>query len=420
MWIRVRLDVGWRDMIAAAAYCLTPGNRSEAESAANETWGGDESLLALSVRSGFDLALRALELPQGSEVLFSALTVPDMVRIAEAHDLVPVPVDIDEGGQICPESLKRAVTSNSCMVVVAHLFGGHGPMDEVLAIAREHDLLVVEDCAQSFQQVGDVGNLESDLAMLSFGPIKTSTALGGAVVRVRCPRLRSRMKEILEHDPIQRRSAYARRVLRFSVLKMLSGQRTSAWFRRGVEMIGGDFDSLANSLGRGFSASILFEQLRKRPSTPLLWMLDRRWKRFDPCRIQRRMVLGRRLDQRIGRSHDTSHSYWVYPLVTDEPTVVRDRLVASGFDATCLSRMTIVPHSDSVSKPTAASDFWEHVVFLPWYPELTTEAVDEMARVIASIESASVATTVPRERRRRRNKLARSETAGSSKVSIAG
>ncbi len=92
MWIRLRLDVGWRDLAFAFGYCLMPRKRSNAVTQARQSWSSqDDFLITLSVRSAFDLLLRAMQLPPGSEVLLSALTVPDMVHIVHMHGLVPVP-----------------------------------------------------------------------------------------------------------------------------------------------------------------------------------------------------------------------------------------------------------------------------------------------------------------------------------------
>lgn len=229
MWIRLRLDIGWFDLALGLAYCLTPGNWSIAAQQARESWNSqDDFLITLSVRSALDLILRALQLPPGSEVLLSALTVPDMVRIVQLHGLIPVPVDTDEAGNIDAVSLRRAISSDSRMVVVAHLFGGSAPLDDVLDIAHDRKLLVVEDCAQSFRRVGDSGHAASDVAMFSFGPIKTASALGGAVARVKSPELRQRMAELLKGDPIQSRTSFAIRLARFTALKLLSGKRVAS------------------------------------------------------------------------------------------------------------------------------------------------------------------------------------------------
>jgi perosamine synthetase len=386
----MRLDIGWRDLALALGYCVTPSRRTTAVRLATQSWSSqDDFLITLSVRSAFDLMLRALQLPHGSEVLLSALTVPDMVRIVQMHGLIPVPVVTDENGNVDAESLRRAISSRTRMIVVAHLFGGWVELEKVLELADDHGLFVVEDCAQSFSRVGDSAHSATDAAMFSFGPIKTATGLGGAVVRVKSPELRERMAKLLAKDPIQSRASFMRRIARFSMLKLLSGRYTAALMRFCVERIGRDFDSAANSVVRGFATSNLLPQLRRQPSSPLLRLLGRRWRSYDFARIDTRIKMGRFVDSRMGREHPASHSYWVYPVFVQDPIAVRDRFRAAGFDATCQARMTVVPPADDSRHPTSACDIWKHVVFLPWYPEMPQDAVDKMASLIRPSDTIS-------------------------------
>ncbi len=379
----MRLDIGWLDLATAFACCVLPRRRTIAVRQARQSWNSqDDFLVTLSVRSAFDLLLRALQLPHGSEVLLSALTVPDMVRIVQMHGLVPVPVDTDQTGQIDASSLRRAISSQTRMVVVAHLFGGWMCLDEVLEIAHDHELLVVEDCAQSFRRVGDSAHSASDVAMFSFGPIKTASALGGAVARVRAPELRERMSELLQSDPIQSRTSFLLRLARFAALKLLSGNRTAALTRYCVTRLGGDFDALVNSVVRGFPTSGLLVHLRRQPSSPLLGLLERRWRSYEFGRIENRIRLGKFLDSRIGQEHTATHSYWVYPVFVHDPIAICERFQAAGFDATRQARMTVVPAVDDPRTPASAAAVWKHVVFLPWYPDMPHGAVDEMAGLI--------------------------------------
>lgn len=387
MWVRLRLDIGWLDLAAAFSYLFVPRTRRSVLRQAMKSWSDqDDFLITLSVRSAFDLLLRTLQLPAGTEVLLSALTIPDMSRIVEMHGLVPVPVDTDEDGNIQAESLREAVSPGSKMIVVAHLFGGKIDLDQIIRFARDHDLLLVEDCAQSFDRVGDLGHWASDVVLFSFGPIKTSTALGGAVARVRDDGVRNGMQDLLSRDPVQSRAAFAKRIARFGLLKMASGRITAAILRRLMEAIGWQFDLLANSVVRGFPSSDLLVHLRRRPCVPLVRLLNRRWRSYDQSRIDRRIEMGRYLDRRIGRAHDALHSYWVYPIFVNEPLVVRDRFRAAGFDATCQSRMAVVPAVDELRTAVVATEVWKHVVFLPWYPELTHDAVEAMAGLIEPSE----------------------------------
>lgn len=386
MWLRARLDIGWSDLLVLAWYFLAPGRRSVAEANAQQAWDpSHQCVITLSVRSAFDLTLRALTVEPGSEVLMTALTVPDMVAIVRKHQLVPVPIDISTDGDLSLQALENALSPRSKLIVVAHLFGSIVDMETVHRFAQQHNLMVLEDCAQSFHRTGDQGHPQSLCSYFSFGPIKTATALGGAVLNCHDPRLTLRIKDLLAADPLQSRWQFAKRVGRFMVLKLISGRRLAPWFLRTIAWCGYDPDEVINNLGRGFKRSDLLKQLRQRPCRPLLKLLHRRWRRYDLARVERRQLLGNRLDKQLGRKrHASSNLYWVYPLAVPpqvDPTNLIDKLRSLGFDATQRSRMCVV-EGESESPPLNIAQQWPLFVFLPWYPELTVAAVDKMGAAI--------------------------------------
>lgn len=381
MWIRIRLDIGWRDLGAALGYCCLTSTSPITALRTRQAWCPDQDcLVTLSVRSAWDLALRALELPKGSEVVMTAWTVPGMIQILHAHGLVPVPIDVDQQGRPYPQCLDRALSDRSRILLIAHLFGNTIDMEPIIRIAKRHQLLVAEDRAQSFCQVGERGHPESDLVMHSFGPIKTATALGGGVIRVRCATLRDRMTQLHTNDPRQSRWHFFRRVLKFSILKTLSGRRISAVIHHGFQRMGWSFDQWVNAQGTGFAADRLLEQIRKQPSDPQLRLLRRRWEGWDASIIDHRKQLGQQMDHLLGSQGSGGH-YWLYPVFDADPEQLALRLRNNGFDATTRSRMTVVPNCDSRQAERAHAN-WQRIVFLPWQVDLPEDAMKSMAHMI--------------------------------------
>ncbi len=383
MWVRMRFGIGWRDLAAGLAYCAVPSSRTKNYAAAVNAWTDrDDCLILLSVRSAFDLLLQELALEPGDEVLLSAWTVPDMIRIVEAHGLVPVPVDVDHRGHLCMDSLSRSMTARAQLLVVAHLFGGRTPLDNVVPMLKKHGVMLVEDCAQSFDHVGDTGHPDSDVVMHSFGPIKTATALGGAVVRVASRSLRDGMESRAAKAPVQTRFKFSLRVFRFSILKLLSGRYAASVLFGLLSRFGVDVDAKVNSLGRGFIGRDILKQIRLQPSAPLLKLMTRRFKEFDFGRIEHRKRLGEIFDRELGfDERPADDSRWICPLFVPDKHATCDRLRAAGFDATCRSRMVVVPAVDEREAITAGEN-WERVVFLPWYPDLNESEVRRMARAV--------------------------------------
>jgi hypothetical protein len=139
-----------------------------------------DAIATLSVRTGLDLFLRVSAYPQGSAVLMTAINIPDMVKIIEHHGLVPVPVDL-EVSTLAPTAagLREAVAACTARVgsapvaiVVAHVYGRRSSLDDVVAIAAETGMLIVEDCAEAFSGLDYLGDDRADISLFSFGGIK--------------------------------------------------------------------------------------------------------------------------------------------------------------------------------------------------------------------------------------------------------
>ena len=197
MYVRKRLEIGWRDLAAALAGGLMPGDRRRSRRCVERTWSpAGQGLAGLSVRTTFDLYLSARAWPAGSEILVSALNIPDMTAIIRHHGLVPIPVDFDIE-EMMPRrgDLERMLSPRCRGILVAQLFGGRRPLDEVGDFAELHGLEIIEDCAQAFTGLDYTGDPRAVISLFSFGPIKTATALGGALATVRDSRLLRDMME---------------------------------------------------------------------------------------------------------------------------------------------------------------------------------------------------------------------------------
>ena len=155
MWARTQLKIGWGDLLAGAVACALPGSREREAARLESYWNGGDTVAAYSVRSGFDLLLQSLGLEPGDEVIFSALNVRGMIKIVSRLGYVPIPVDLDVA-HFAPrmDKLEQAISNRSRVLVIAHLFGTRLDLDPIVAFARKHNLLLVEDCAQVFDGKG--------------------------------------------------------------------------------------------------------------------------------------------------------------------------------------------------------------------------------------------------------------------------
>lgn len=389
-------DISTRDLLFGLSAARGVTGR-EKEKDVLEAWaGGEKGLACLSVRSGFDLLLQALELEPGDEIAVSAVTHPDMVRILEAHGLRALPIDLDPKTLAPrPELLEHIVGPRARAILVAHLFGSRVELGPISEIARREGLLLIEDCAQSFRGPGDAGSPLADVSLFSFGAIKTATALGGALVSVRDPGLLQRMRSLQETQPIQPRREYAERLLKYAALLQLAKPRAYWVLAHGLGIVGKDLDSL-NEVVRGFSGPDLLSRIRRRPSAPLLALLERRLQQFDHGRLERRKRLGeyvtKNLPQSISHpgSEASDRTHWVYPVVVRDPAGLVSSLRGSGFDAaTATSSLAPVdPPADRPDlQPELAKEIMSGVVYLPLYPELEDSEVEQLLRVVSGTDS---------------------------------
>lgn len=355
-------------------------------------------MVCLSVRTGFDLLLGALGFGEGDEVLVSAVTHPDMVRIIEGHGLRAVPVDVDpETLGPRPELLEAAATPRSRAVLVAHLFGGRADLGPVARFAVERGMVLVEDCAQAFAGPGSMwrpaGDRRADVSMYSFGTLKTSTAFGGAVVRVGDREVLARMRAAESGYPGQVRGEYPKKLLEGLMLILASRPRLYGGLVAACGATGRDLDGLLGGFGRGFAGSAsdgaFFGRIRRRPAPALLALLLRRLRNFDRWRLYRRAAAGGWVADRLpavlghpGR-RAAGRTHWILPVVAPRPDALVRHLRRNGFDASrATSSIVAVEPPRGRRAPDGAIRVMRDVVFLPVYPEMPPGERERLVRLL--------------------------------------
>jgi dTDP-4-amino-4,6-dideoxygalactose transaminase len=278
---------------------------------------------------------------------------------------------------------------------VAHLFGARADLEQLAEVSRREGLLLIEDCAQSFRGPDDTGSPLAEISLFSFGAIKTATALGGALVRVKDPALLARMHRLHDQWPAQKRREYGSRVLKFVGLVALARPRPYWLFERSVRLARRDFDSFLANTVKGFPGPALLSRIRRRPSAALLAHVERRLRLFDRSRLERRARLGEHVADSLPTSffhpgHDAlERTHWVFPVVASNRAELTTSLRRSGFDAaTATSSLAAIPAPADRPElvPQAALRIMSDIVFLPLYPELEEEELDEMLEAVARTE----------------------------------
>ncbi|HQY19734.1 MAG TPA: DegT/DnrJ/EryC1/StrS family aminotransferase [Ignavibacteria bacterium] len=132
-----------------------------------DAFGVDYCMAVNSNTSGLYACMGACDIGPGDEVIVSPYTMTAGAIAPLIYGAVPIFADIDED-TFCldPKSIEANITPRTKAILLVHILGHPSDMDEIMAIAKKHNLKVIEDCAQSPMStykgklvgtIGDVG-----------------------------------------------------------------------------------------------------------------------------------------------------------------------------------------------------------------------------------------------------------------------
>lgn len=143
----------------------------------------------VGLNSGLDaltLGLKALGIGVGDEVIVPSNTYIATVLSVTANGATPVFVEPDECYNMDADKVEAAITERTKAILVVHLYGQSANMSKISAVAKKHDLRLMEDCAQSHGACydGKMTGTFGDIGCFSFYPTKNLGAFGdsGAIV----------------------------------------------------------------------------------------------------------------------------------------------------------------------------------------------------------------------------------------------
>ncbi|MEP7117554.1 MAG: aminotransferase class I/II-fold pyridoxal phosphate-dependent enzyme [Acidobacteriota bacterium] len=394
-------------ILAAAAQRgqLVRGPHIEAFEKAFAARVGAPSARAVSYgRMAFYHLLKAFDLPRGSEIVFPALTFWVVPELARAAGLVPVFADVDpETFTLDPESLAHVITERTRAVVPTHLWGLPCDMDPIMAIARQHGLIVIEDCAHALgadyrgQPVGTIG----DAGFFSLQTLKPLNTHGGGMAVARDPRLMRRVSARIDALPPPSPAGLAKR-LRFGRLQrniIRKGPFTctlwplmwlASWPRLNVDVYLWEKIRPLDPLPPDY-----LERYSNAQAALGLAALDHldRWTRATQAHAARLdgRLAGEPGVRRPARPNNRTHVFYQYcAYVTDRDTVAR-RALRRGVDIETLhvdvcTRLPLFAECprDACTGAERAAD----AVQLPVYESLTDHDIDRVGDVIAAATRA--------------------------------
>ena len=182
---------------------LTYGPKSQQFEAEFATMTGAKHAIGVnSCTAGLHLSLLAAGIGPGDEVITSPLTFAATANVIVHTGATPVLADIRyDDLNIDPEQIERRITPRTKAIMPVHYAGNACAMDEILDIARRHNLYVLEDAATAAgsgykgRQVGALG----DLTSFSFYPVKNMTTGQGGMVTTNNSDLADRVSSLRNH-----------------------------------------------------------------------------------------------------------------------------------------------------------------------------------------------------------------------------
>ena len=258
-----------------------------------------------SCTAGLHVSMIAAGLSPGDEVLTTAMTFCATANAIIHAGATPVPVDIDPVSQnIDVELMRDRITERTRAIVPVHFAGRPCEMDAILALAEEHQLVVIEDCAHAIetQWKGQTAGTFGDFGCFSFYVTKNITTGEGGMVLAKSEADIERIKVLALH-----------------------GMTKDAWHRFGDEgykhyqVVEAGFKYNMMDL----QAAIGIHQLRRIEAS---WQRRREiWNRYQRAFAKMPVVLP--ADPETG----TRHAYHLYTIRIDsaEAGLARDEFIAA-------------------------------------------------------------------------------------------
>ena len=321
-------DACWRDLYQALQHSATGcSDRERLVIQLKKLWTHPENpnhvLPCLSVRTALDLYLQVKNFPPGSQLIVSALNIPDMVHVIRHHGIEVVPLDVNLD-TMAPriELLESLITERTVGILVAHIYGKWVDMTKFVSAAQSHGLVLLEDCAEVFCGLDRIGHPQTDVALFSFGVIKTSTAFGGAIAKIKDDNIHQQMAALNATYPLQPHAEYFKKVLKYTLAYIFLNcpNVIKPILTVNAKTMNIDHKRLMVNALRGFPNDLII-RLRHQPSTSLLYMMRRRMKGFDARDYAVGKIKGDYISERLPEgitqvgTKAFVNNYWLFPIV---------------------------------------------------------------------------------------------------------
>lgn len=351
---------------------LTCGPRIEQlEQKLCEVTGAKYCVAVSNGTAALHIAAMAAGVREGDEVITTPITFAASANCALYCGARPVFADINpDTYNIDPDSIRRCITDKTRAVVAVDFTGQAVELDEIRAICKEHNLILIEDAAHSIgtkyngQPIGSI----ADMTTFSFHPVKTVTAGEGGAVTTNDPVLYQKLLLARTHGITRDRS-------------QMVHPTDDPWYN---EQVGFGYNYRLTE----FQAALLISQLKKleafsKRRKEIVKMYDEAFSQLPELKVQKE----------IPQSDTTRHLYILH-LNADMLKCTRREFFDALRAENIYSQVHYLPvywHSyyESLGYPKGlcpnAEAYYQQVMSLPLYYSLTDEDVKDVIRAVAKI-----------------------------------
>ena len=362
----------------------------KATALASEYLPGMHVTLTSSGRSALYYLLKSLKIGRGHEVIIQAFTciaVPEPIIWNEA---TPVYADIiKETYNIDPEDVLKKITPNTKAVIVQHTFGIPGPIEELQKICKEHNLVLIEDCAHALgaEYKGKPLGSYGDASIFSFGRDKTISSVYGGAIAVKDSALATKVQEQTLARSIAPSSWINQQLLHPVLTNLFLPLYNIASLGKALLKIAQDAKILSMAVSKGERRGEKPEHITYSYPAQLAVLLVNQWQKLSQYTTIRRghahaysSALKETSARLPGVSKEANPSWLRMPLQVKNPKALLELAKSKGvvlgdwYDSvlapsTCdISVFQYAPGSCPVAEDTAM-----HVINLPTHPRLTIE-----------------------------------------------
>lgn len=339
-----------------------------------EYCGVEHAIAVNSCTAALHIALTALGVGPGDEVIVPTLTFCSTANVVAHLGARPVIVDIDAHCQISVDAIERAISPHTKAIIPVHYAGQAADLDEIAALARSHNIAIIEDAAHAAgseykgRKIGNHGNTVA----FSFYATKNMTTGEGGMITTADAEAATRMRRLALHG--MSRDAWKRYT------------QAGTWYYEILEP--GYKDNMTD-----LAAAIGLHQLRK----------------LDGF-TARRQQLAERYDRafsQLGCFHlmkarpHRNHVYHLYPvqILPGTLSMTRDQLIDRLKELNIGTSVHFIPlHRHPYYRDTygycagqfpMAEEIFNNILSLPLYPKMSDSDADEVIETVTSVALAN-------------------------------